>query len=371
MLKRPEIEELKLLAHGRLKEPDSHLSSDANDTHDRTQLCGEPKKLNLVLGRARSIVAQSMPAIALYERLIPTFEGYSMRRYNQQDVYHSPNYMLPNFPGRRVVSILDLSTYRYPEQHPKARVHFVNNHIQRTLEHADHIITISDLVKNEIIERFNYPNDRITVTYLGASDAFRPHTMQEFQQLGKSLQIDYKGYFLFVSSIEPRKNLERLLDAYLVYSAESTTRPFPLVVTGMTGWKSQHIHSRLKQSTTRGDVRYLGYVNQKILPALMAGARSLLYPSLYEGFGLPVLEAMQSGTAVMTSESTAMAEIGGTAVMQINPTDVNAMVDMLTHIDRDSTAIGTLERKGLDTAKHFSWQRCAEQTLEAYQSAIR
>lgn len=370
MLKRPEIEGLKLLAHGRLKEPASLMGGSVRDTYDLAQISKEQKKLNPLLGRTRSIAAQSMLFVSLYESLMPMLECYSLRHYNYQDVCHSPNYMLPNFPGRRVVSILDLSTYRYPEQHPAARVRFVNNHIQRALKHADHIITISNLVKNEIIERFNYPKERITVTYLGADQSFRPHTKEEFQHLGQSLQLEYKDYFLFVSSIEPRKNLERLLDAYFEYRADSTVRPLPLIVTGFPGWKSQHMHTRLKEMATQGYVRYLGYVEQDMLPALLAGARALLYPSFYEGFGLPVLEAMQSGTAVMTSKSTAMAEIGGTAVMQIDPNSIDAMAEALAKIEEDATALRAMEHDGLDAARHYSWQRCAEQTFAAYQAAV-
>ena len=274
--------------------------------------------------------------------------------------------MLPDFPGRRVVSILDLSTYRYPEHHPEARVRFVNQHIEKSIKHADHIITISNLVKGEIVERFRYPEERITVTYLGADDSFRPLSENEFLEDSQTLKLVYKGYFLFVSSIEPRKNLDRLLNAYIAYRNSCSTEPLPLIVTGIPGWKSHNLHSRLKQLQTQSDVRYLGYVDQSLLPTLMAGARALLYPSLYEGFGLPVLEAMQSGTAVITSQETAMAEIGGDAVLQVDPQNTGAMAEAIASLASDEEAVNALSRKGTEQAKQFSWQRCAEQTLAAY-----
>ena len=220
-----------------------------------------------------------------------------------------------------MVSILDLSTYRYPEHHPEARVRFVNGHIERAVKSADHIVTISNFVKSEIMERFNVPESRITVTYLGADESFRPIPENLFNEQTRALGLAYKGYFLFTSSIEPRKNLDRLLDAYLAYRAGTKGHPLPLIVTGMPGWKSQHTHERLQKLQTEGAVRYLGYVDQRLLPILVAGARAVLYPSLYEGFGLPVLEAMQSGTATMTSRETSMAEISGDASLLVNAID--------------------------------------------------
>ena len=368
MLARPEIEDFNFLAHGRLRAPESLMAGCGNGA-DETSDGGKPSGTNQLLGRARSIAAQSKAAVALYERLMLRLERHSLRHYESMDVYHSPNYMLPDFPGRRIVSILDLSTYRYPEQHPEARVRFVNNHIERAIKHADHIITISNLVKDEIIERFEYPEECITVTYLGANSAFRPLTEEQFQTTGQSLELAYKDYFLFVSSIEPRKNLERLLDAYLAYRADSKTRALPLIVTGIPGWKSQHIHSRLQKLQAEGAVRYLGYVDQSVLPALIAGARALLYPSLYEGFGLPVLEAMQSGSAVMTSKNTAAAEIGGDAVMQVNATNIGSMAEAIAKLTDDHVTVEALECAGLKAAQQFSWQRCADQTLTAYRSA--
>ena len=367
MLASPDIEDFKLLAHGRLRDPSSLIAGGSNADSEATKN-QKPSRLNVALGQARSIAAQSRTAVALYERLMPRLERHALRHYGAADAYHSPNYMLPDFPGRRIVSILDLSTYRYPGQHPEARVRFVNQHIEKAIKQADHIITISNLVKGEIVERFRYPEERITVTYLGADDAFRPLSENEFLTENQTLKLAYKGYFLFVSSIEPRKNLDRLLDAYLAYRSGCATEPLPLIVSGVPGWKSHNLHSRLKHLQARSDVRYLGYVNQSLLPTLMAGARALLYPSLYEGFGLPVLEAMQAGTAVITSQETAMAEIGGDAVIQVDPQNAGTMAEAIASLASDEEIVNALSHKGREQAKQFSWRRCAEQTLATYHS---
>ena len=368
MLANPEITDFKFLAHGRLRDADGLMAACGNGMSKQGVVSDTPNRLNQVLGQARSITAQSKVAVALYERLMPMMERHSLRHYEPKDIYHSPNYMLPKFPGKTVVSILDLSTYRYPGHHPEARVRFVNGHIERAVKSADHIVTISEFVKSEIVERFCVPESRITVTYLGADASFHPLPENLFDEQAKALGLAFKSYFLFTSSIEPRKNLDRLLDAYLAYRASTKGHPLPLIVTGMPGWKSKHTHERLQQLQGEGAIRYLGYVEQSLLPVLVAGARAVLYPSLYEGFGLPVLEAMQSGTATMTSRATSMAEIGGDASMLVDAIDTDEMADAIWRLANQPEKIALLVSKGLENAKKFSWECCAHQTLQAYQT---
>ena len=330
LLKSGEIESLDFLVHGRIKGPDflnRHSTAapesdnkdagdfDANDSADQRGRAW----IADALGKARSIAAKSTVAVNLYERAIPAMERRCLRAYGRDDIFHSPNYMLPEFPGHTVVSILDLSTYRYPEHHPEARVRFVNRHIERSVAQADHIITISEFIKAEIVERFRLPEARISVTHLGANQGFHPRSAEsvteQLQRFAPNLR--YKNYFLFTSSIEPRKNLDRIIDAYLAYREGTSGDALPLVVTGAAGWKSQHTHSRLASLQRQGLLLHLGYISQEMLPFLVAGARAVVYPSLYEGFGLPVLEAMQSGTATLTSRDSAMAEVAGDASLLV------------------------------------------------------
>ena len=370
MLASPNIEDFKFLAHGRLREPDSLMPTCGNSASEVNATGSQLSPLNQLLGKARSIAASSNLVVGAYGRLMPQLERHSLRHYEKSDIYHSPNYMLPEFQGKNVVSILDLSTYRYPEHHPEARVRYVNGHIERAVKSADHIVTISNFVKSEIMERFNVPESRITVTYLGADESFHPMPENLFSEHARTLGLAYKGYFLFTSSIEPRKNLDRLLDAYLAYRAGTKDHPLPLIVTGMPGWKSQHTHERLKKLQGEGAIRYLGYVDQRLLPVLVAGARAVLYPSLYEGFGLPVLEAMQCGTATMTSRDTSMAEISGDASLLVTAIDTEELTAAITRLANQPKELALLVSKGLEHAKEFSWDRCANQTLRAYQAAL-
>ena len=368
IISRGDIPDFKFLVHGRLKEVEKLLRTgqmEAGEVAPHTALLS-----TRFLNKLRTQAAQNKIAVGLYDRIMPLREHYSLNRYSQHDVFHSPNYVLPHFPGKRVVSILDLSTLHFPEQHPEARVHFVNSHISRAIKHADHIITISENVRQEIIERFKYDEDRITTTYLGASDKFRPLDKAEFDQKLEKMPLEFNQYFLFASTIEPRKNLDRLLDAYAAYKVDNKDAAMPLAVVGHSGWNSEKTHKRLEALKNDGSVYYFGYFEQALLPALFAGARALVYPSLYEGFGLPVLEAMQSGTAVITSKNTTMEEVGGAAVKVIDPFSTEEIADALTLLSLREQLVDTLATRGIARATQFSWETCANQTISIYSRTL-
>ena len=164
-------------------------------------------------------------------------------------------------------------------------------------------------------------------------------------------------------------SLIRCLDAYLAYRAGTKDHPLSLIVTGMPGWKSQHTHERLQQLQSEGAIRYLGCVDQHVLPILVAGARAVLYPALYEGFGLPVLEAMQCGIATMISREASMVEICGDPSLLVNAIDTEETTNAIASLANQPENIALLVSKGLEHAKEFSWDRCANQTLRAYQAA--
>ena len=360
-----EFEDIALLIHGRLRPATSILASCRQRMADQRVSNAGRGTLHR-MDQLKSSAAQNETVMKIYKRLVPILERHALRHHCEKDIYHSPNYLLPDFPGHSVVTVHDLSTFRFPEHHPRARVDFVNSHIERALERADHILAVSNIVRDEIIERFAYPEDRITTTYEGANQTFRPISSKDFDKVGKSLGLSYQGYFLFVGSIEPRKNLERLLDAYLDYRAEEGSNAMPLIVSGLPGWNSRHTHERLRELEHKGVVRYLGYVQQQLLPPLIAGARALLYPSLYEGFGLPVMEAMSCGTAVMTSRDSSMSEIADGCALLVSPYDVESMQNALHSLTSDGQLVASMQEKGLSRSLTFSWEDCASRTLAVY-----
>ncbi len=365
-----EIEDISFLAHGRLLEFSAIMPLvEASQAGGSSGTRATPSLFN----RIRTAAARSTALVKAYQATLPLLERWATRDYTVEDLFHSPNYLLPAFKGRRVVSLLDLSTVRFPEFHPEARVAMVNRAIEHAVRKADHIITISDFVRSDLLSRYDLSEEKVTTTYLAADAAFAPMDEATFSSClaGTSLDLCFKGYFFFISTIEPRKNLDRILDAHEAYQMAAGAEALPLVIAGLPGWKSDDIHKRLQLMASNGSVKYLGFVQQHLVPALMAGARALVYPSIYEGLGLPVLEAMQSGTAVITSRYSAMSEIAGDAALTVNPASVEEIMNAMLETARDDDKVSALVERGLRTSQSFSWQRCARATLEAYRSCLR
>jgi glycosyltransferase involved in cell wall biosynthesis len=177
------------------------------------------------------------------------------------------------------------------------------------------------------------------------------------------------GYTLFVGTIEPRKNIETLLDAYSRLPWTLRKR-WPLILTGYQGWRSDLIHQKLESARREGWAHYLGFVPSEDLPLLFAGARLFAFPSLYEGFGLPVLEAMSSGIPVVCSNSSSLPEVAGEAALMCAPMDVDELTCLLERGLTDEVWREAAVIKGLQHAQGFSWERCAAETLQVYQRVI-
>lgn len=363
------VDSLSLLAYGRLWPAKELLTP---------TLRGPEKDRKSLLGQLRSTLAGMRPAMALYERILPSLERRALAHLPRGTLLHSPAYLLPSWHGRRVVTIHDLSTYRGPQYHPAVRAEYVNRHIRYAAEHADHVITVSETVRAELVDHFPALQGRVSVAYNAADPVIRPLEADSYE---RALRDDgwkpwqtppYGAYFLFTASIEPRKNLDRVLDAYLAYiDAVSGDDLLPLIIAGDRGWNSAHTHRRLRTLAQTTPIRYLGFVPESSLRALMAGARALLYPSLYEGFGLPVIEALQSGTRVITSRGTAMEEIAGNVCVLVDPLDTQSIAEAMTALagecsqERDEAL-----RAGMAHARNFSWERATETTVNVYRQLL-
>ena len=357
IIKTGKISDFKFLCYGRLQEPQLLLCAKSNPVDS---------SISSNLTRVRGIVSKNRTAVWCYRKAMPFIEGRALRKYGKNDVFHSPNYMLPSFPGKRIVTILDLSTMKYPEFHHGGMVEFVNYHIKQAARYADHIITISEMMKGELIEHLDIAADRITTTHLAAGNEFKPLDEVDFSKLTATSGLSYKKYFLFASTLEPRKNLIRLLEAYASYKDKAGNSALPLIIVGHSGWQSSELHRKMKALELTGDIKYLGYVKQSEMTTLVAGARALLFPSIYEGFGLPVLEAMQAGTAVLTSTDTAMEEVAQGAALLTSPTKCKDIEERIESLANNNALVSQLEKLGLERSSAFSWNACAQQTLSVY-----
>ncbi|MEW5973246.1 MAG: glycosyltransferase family 1 protein [Pseudomonadota bacterium] len=281
-------------------------------------------------------------------------------------IYHEPNYIPLRFNGPTVITVHDLAWIRHPETHPAERVRYLNRNFPRALECADHILTVSAFTRDELMQVFGTPAEQITVTPLGVDhDRFRPHTEQECTQtLGKH-GLAWKSYILSVGTLEPRKNLRLSVEAHSLLPAH-LQQHYPLVLAGASGWRETDFREPLYKQVKRGSVIPLGYVPEDELPCLYAGASAFVYPSRYEGFGLPLLEAMASGVPVITSTAQALCEVGGEAVLTVPPDHPEALEQAIRLVLEDVDRAQSLQELGQKRAGRFTWPTCAQTTLLGY-----
>lgn len=360
---RSDISDLRYFAHGRIL---SGMPPDPDREHSGNGV-KRAGPLDRLLRRMRPALAASPLAVGIYERVLPITSKRSLKRFARTHVLHSPNFVLPEFSGRSVVTIHDLSTLLMPQFHPPARAGFVNRAMERAVARADHVITDSEFVRRQLLDHFSIHKDRCTAIGLGAGEHFRPRSEMECERVLSAYDLGFKRYSLFVSTIEPRKNLRRVLHAFQACARRHSAR-FPLVIVGHPGWRSSREHDMIRKLQGSGLVKYIGYAPSSDLPLLFSAARVLVFPSLYEGFGLPALEAMQSGTAVLTSGCSSMEEVCETAAVTVDPRSVRSISEALELLMHDDLMVRHLVSAGLERAKSYSWSRCVELTVRTYHS---
>jgi len=292
----------------------------------------------------------------IFDRLASQFGDY---------VLHSPNYLLFEHSGPRVCTVHDLSWLHFPNYHPVERVDIMRRRMPRTLQIADMVITDSEYVRREVIDLFGLDPARVRAIPLGVDDVFRPRESAETEGVLRALGLRHDGYVLALATLEPRKNLGRLLDAYESLDASLRQR-YPLVLAGAKGWRAEQLVGRIERLAQRGEAQPLGFVPEDALPHLLAGARTLAFPSIYEGFGLPPLEAMASGVPVVASSASSIPEVTGDVALLIDAHDVVGLNNALERALSDEQWRATARERGIRRAQQFSWQACVNATVNIY-----
>ncbi len=288
---------------------------------------------------------------------------------NPVDVYHEPNYLAFRFSGPSVVTVHDLSWIRHPETHPKQRLAAMDRHFPRSLERAAAILTDCDFVKKELVETFGLAPERVTPVLLGVSPDFYPRHPSDCNAFLADHGLAHGQYVLSVGTLEPRKNIPALIDAYSMLPADLQHR-FPLVLVGMRGWLTSGLEARMKPLVERGVIKPLGYVADEMMPLIYSGAAAFVFPSLYEGFGLPPLEAMACGAPVISSSSSSLPEVVGDAGVLVDPLNVDKLAESLRHVLEDRTFAEVLAQQGVRRAAGFSWKKTAVETIGVYRRAL-
>lgn len=314
--------------------------------------------------RVRDLLSRFGLPVEVYRRWSEFTRARALRGHADR-LFHGTNFYAPTFKGRCVLTLHDASVRRFAHTHRQDRVRFMLKEVERSLRQTSMVITVSEFARREIAELWDWPHEAIRVTPLAASEVFRPHSDGLLACTMQRLNLRARGYCLYVGTVEPRKNLGTLLDAY-VRLPLALRQYYPLVVAGYRGWESDTLHHRLQQAAAQGWLCYLGFVEDSLLPALVAGARLFVFPSRYEGFGLPVLEAMASGVAVVCSDAASLPEVGGAAARYVPPDDVDGWQQHIQRALEDDHWRQALVTQGLAQAAQFSWRRCADLTVAAY-----
>lgn len=310
-----------------------------------------------------------VPTRALYRTWQVFGRPRADRLLGGPEIFHATNYVLP--PTRRaatVLSIHDLSFLRMPEVCSPKIAGFFGRHMRDHADRADAVVTCSEATQKDCVELLGLAPEKVTVTYYAVEDGFG---LSDEGSSRVRLQDEYRldgPYFLYVGTLEPRKNVTALLEAFEELLDEL---PHTLVLVGPAGWNSGALLDALSGARLRARVLQLGYVpSRETLADFYTCADAFVFPSLYEGFGFPVLEAMTCGCPVICSDAGSLPEVGGDAALYVPPGDVRGLASSMRRVASDVELQSQLRRNGLEQAKRFSWATCARATYAVYQQIV-
>jgi len=292
-----------------------------------------------------------------FDRLVP-----------EAELYHATEHLLLPLRGvPTVLTVHDLIYHLFPEHHKPLNYWFLNRAMPLFVQRARAIIAVSESTRQDLIRCYGVPPDKATVVHEAAAPHFRPASPEAIAAVRARYRLP-EGFILTVGTIEPRKNLSRLLDALQRLQQEGDDAR--LVVVGSRGWLYEGFFRHLEELQLGDSVLLPGYVPDADLPAVYSAAKVFVLPSLYEGFGLSVLEAMACGTAVVCSHASSLPEVGGDAAHYFDPTDVEEMAQTIRAVWHDEALRAEMGRRGLAQAARFSWARAAQETMAVYQRAM-
>ncbi len=309
---------------------------------------------------------EKLQRLALYHRIDS--------RNNEIDIFHSPFLRLPprdvigDIP--RVMTVYDLIPVLAPENTGWLFNRFFKKILNEVVHQRDFIICISEHTKRDFCDYTGMTPDRVFVTPLAADNTFRPITDDAtLQQCRKRYRIPEGNYFLTLAELQPRKNLARLIRSFVQFLSSSRKNDVYLVMVGSYGWKYDEIFKTTERfSAYRDKIVFTGHVADADLPAIYSGARLFLFPSLFEGFGLPPLEAMQCGVPVIASNRTSIPEVVGDAGLLLDPLSIDNWSQAMCTVADNESMQQDMRKKGLERAKQFSWKKCAEDTVAVYKA---
>lgn len=280
--------------------------------------------------------------------------------FGESDIFHFPNFVIrPVRQGKKVVTIHDVSFLRLPEFAEPKNLKFLTAQIHSTVAQADQIITDSRFTEEELLHFFPEAKGKTSTIHLGVDSRFKP------------MPVKQEKIILFVGNIEPRKNLPSLFKAFeILLDRYSQLADYKIVIAGMKGWLYEGVFEALGENKYKSKIKFLDFVPDEKLPELYSKASVFVYPSFYEGFGLPPLEAMSCGIPVISARKASLPEVLGDAAIWIDPDQPESITHALKDVLLDELKMQSLKNKGLAQAAKFHWSRTAQETLKIYEKCL-
>ena len=299
----------------------------------------------------------------LWEQFFIPFSLY----WNKINIYHAPGFVLPLFKVNKkikyIVTIADMTFFSHPEHHIYWKQKYFKYMIPLSIKKADQVIAISENTKQDILQMVPVDKKKIVVTYLGYDTSFSRQDKEKIKSTLKKYEITF-SYILFVGMLEPRKNIPSLIKAFAAIKEKKNHKQ---VIVGKRGWMYGEIFALIKNLKIEEQVVFTGYIPDEDLPSLYSGATCFVYPSFYEGFGIPIIEAMACGCPVITSNNSSMREIAGDAAILIDPYNLMDIQNAIELLIKDKEVRRRKEREGITQAKSFTWEKMILKTKMVYQ----
>lgn len=318
-------------------------------------------------GRISRVVKAAVPGAYSMRRQLMQWRFTRGVQRLQPQVYHQPSLWPLRFDGPTVMTLHDLTHVHYPTTQPRDRLREIERRLPDALQRAHRILVDSQFIADEVAQHYGVSPGKLQVAPLGYDARFHPRSEAQLRARLADYQLRMRGYYLCLGTLEPRKNLGLAVAAYLGLP-EQVRQRMPLLIVGGNGWGEKQLAQIPPQALAQGQIRLLGYLDENCVAELLAGAHALLFPSRYEGFGLPVLEAMASGTPVVATDNAAIPEVAAAAALYSHANDVEGFGERMSALLDDDALWQSMRDRGLERSCLFSWERCAEITAATYKA---
>lgn len=355
---------------------ESYLKTNLDVIIITNQILNKKRMETLAENEVSHVNNKLFPYKVLRKLMLPTFfykypiDTNLKKEERENAVYHATNFItLPTKYAKQVITIHDLAFMKFPKVVDESIYKYMMKWVPYSISRADQIIADSIHTKRDILAFFDIPEDKVNVVYLAADNRFQKRSIEDIHFVKSKYKLPEK-YILYVGTLEPKKNLVTLIEVYYQLKKRYAIEE-KLVIVGAKGWKFDSIFEKIQQLELQDDICFTGYIDDEDVPSIYSGASIFAFPSTYEGFGIPLLEAMQCEVPVVASNASCIPEVVGEAGLLFDPYDIDGWVEGMYNILTKEALRTELIHKGLQQASQFSWEKTAKETLAVYEKALK